>query len=477
MRKSAAQISMWDIYNGVSEAIEQHKPQLIRLLEEHIDFDKLIPVSFKLAFYRHMGRKHKYHLESYIRAFVVQKLLGIPRDTLLLSVLRLSAELRDFCGFDKVPDASQLARFRENYKSYLAEMFEHLVDLTESICREINAKKADYFIYDTTGIELPVAENNPKFFNSKLREAKKLTKSNPNFDPYKAVYAFLPEASRTNPDARQQYINGHFCYATKVGIVTNGLGICRHIAFFDDDFRKRHPEVCSPKTDNPDSDKEIGDSVSLKPVLSDFRAAHPTIDFKTFIGDSSFDSYDIYAMLKNDFSFERACIPMNPRNSKASSAHFDASGTPICPVSGMPFTFLGKSGGKNRSSRFKWVCPGSVQKGSSRVCSCDHPCTDSSYGKCVYTYPDKDFRLYPGVPRATDHWNNLYRHRVAIERTINIFKDSFVLDSGKSHRTVTVKADLFLAGITQLIGVLLADALHKPMKRSTMPGSSSPSST
>ena len=462
MRKSAAQISMWDIYNGVSEAIEQHKPQLIRLLEEHIDFDKLIPVNFKLAFYRHMGRKHKYHLESYIRAFVVQKLLGIPKDTLLLSVLRLSAELRDFCGFDKVPDASQLTRFRENYKSYLAEMFEHLVNLTESICREIDAKKADYFIYDTTGIELPVAENNPKFFNSKLREAKKLAKSNPNFDPYKAVYAFLPEASRTNPDARQQYINGHFCYAAKLGIVTNGLGICRHIAFFDDDFRKRHPEVCSPKTDNPDSDKEIGDSVSLKPVLSDFRAAHPTIDFKTFIGDSSFDSYDIYAMLKNDFSFVRACIPMNPRNSKASSAHFDASGTPICPVSGMPFTFLGKSGGKNRSSRFKWVCPGSVQKGSSRVCCCDHPCTDSSYGKCVYTYPDKDFRLYPGLPRATDHWNNLYRHRVAIERTINIFKDSFVLDSGKSHRTVTVKADLFLAGITQLIGVLLADALHKP---------------
>ena len=194
MRKSAAQISMWDIYNGVSEAIEQHKPQLIRLLEEHIDFDKLIPVNFKLAFYRHMGRKHKYHLESYIRAFVVQKLLGIPKDTLLLSVLRLSAELRDFCGFDKVPDASQLTRFRENYKSYLAEMFEHLVDLTESICREIDAKKADYFIYDTTGIELPVAENNPKFFNSKLREAKKLAKSNPNFDPYKAVYAFLPEA-------------------------------------------------------------------------------------------------------------------------------------------------------------------------------------------------------------------------------------------------------------------------------------------
>ena len=404
MRKSAAQISMWDIYNGVSEAIEQHKPQLIRLLEEHIDFDRFIPVSFKLAFYRHMGRKHKYHLESYIRAFVVQKLLGIPRDTLLLSVLRLSAELRDFCGFDKVPDASQLTRFRENYKSYLAEMFEHLVDLTESICREINAKKADYFIYDTTGIELPVAENNPKFFNSKLREAKKLAKSNPNFDPYKAVYAFLPEASRTNPDARQQYINGHFCYATKVGIVTNGLGICRHIAFFDDDFRKRHPEVCSPKTDNPDSDKEIGDSVSLKPVLSDFRAAHPTIDFKTFIGDSSFDSYDIYALLRRDFRFDRACIPMNPRNSKPLEGlkRLRTSGTPICPVSGMTLHLPRQI---RRQKSFLTLQNGFAlapfKRASLPLAPCDHPCTGySSYGKCVYTYPDKDFRLYPGVPQS-----------------------------------------------------------------------------
>ena len=411
MRKSAVQISLWDIYNGVSEAIEQHKPQLIRLLEEHIDFDRLIPVSFKLAFYRHMGRKHIYHLESFIRAFVIQKLLGIPTDTLLISLLRLCAELRDFCGFDKVPDASQLTRFRDQYRPFLAQMFEDLVELTEPICREIDAKKADYFIYDTTGIELPVAENNPKFFNTKLREAKKLAKSRTDFDPYKAVYSFLPDAAKANPDARQQYINGHFCYAVKAGIVTNGLGICRHIAFFDDDFRIRHPEVSSPKSDCPDKDKEIGDY---------------------------------------------------PRNSKASSSDFDTSGTPICPVTGMPFTFLGKSGGKNRSSRFKWVCPASVPKGSSRVCICEHPCTDSSYGKCVYTYPDKDFRLYPGIPRNTDHWNNLYRYRVTVERTINIFKDSFTLDSGKSHRTATLKADLFLAGIAQLLGVLLADALHKP---------------
>ena len=57
MRKSAVQISLWDTYNGVSEAIEQHKPELIRLLEEHIDYDRLIPVSFKLAFYGLCSRR------------------------------------------------------------------------------------------------------------------------------------------------------------------------------------------------------------------------------------------------------------------------------------------------------------------------------------------------------------------------------------------------------------------------------------
>lgn len=461
MRNKYVQMSLYDIYNEVSGSIEENKPELVRILEEHIDFDELIPVRFKLAFYKRMGRSHKYDLESFIRFFVLQKVFGIPLDSLMISILKCSSELRRFCGFDKVPDASQFTRFREKYSDHLAEMFAYLVDLTEPICREIDSKKADYLIYDTTGIELPVAENNPKFMSTKLKEAKKLGKKDPEFDPYKGVYSLLPDRSHTNPDARQQYINGHFCYAAKAGIVTNGLGIPRHIVLFDEKFRKDHPELAFEKSSDPDSDKELGDSKTLKPVLSDFFSAHPNMSYSTFISDSAMDSYDNYTMLKNDFHFSRMCIPLNPRNSKSSNSEFDASGTPLCPYDGSPFTYLGRSGGKNRSVRFKWVCPKSEQTGNTRRCTCDHPCTDSSYGKCVYTYPDKDLRLYPGIPRNTEHWDNLYRHRVSIERTINIFKDTFVLDSRKSHRSVSAKADLFLAGIVQLIGVLLADSLNK----------------
>lgn len=464
MRNKCVQMSLEDIYNGVSESMESKKSELVSLLEEHINLDELIPYSFHAAFYRRMGRNHIYHLDSFLWFVILKKLFGLSQNMQLINILRCSRELRDLCGFEKVPDASQITRFYQNYCEHIAAMFEHLVDITEPICHEIHAKKADYLIYDTTGIEANVSENNPKFFHTKLKEAKKLAKRNEHYNPYMGVYALLPSESKTNPEIRQQYVNGHFCYAAKAAIVTNGLGIVRHISMFDYTFRKKHPEIVTKRTDNPDTDKEIGDSVALRPVLSDFFAAHKSFHFSTFIADSACDSYDNYSMLKNEFGFSRAVIPMNTRNSKSSNACFDASGTPICPQSGEKFQFLGKSGGRNRSPRFKWICPQSIRipKTGSRVCTCNTPCTDSTYGKCVYTYPDKDFRLYPGVPRDTEHWNHLYKHRVVVERTINLLKDTFALADNKSYSVTTLKADLFLSGIVQLIGVILADKLNQP---------------
>ena len=463
MRNKVVQMSFEDIYNGVSESMESKKSELVALLEEHIDLDELIPHKFRKAFYGKMGRSHIYHLESFLWFVILKKLFGLSQNTQLINVLKCSRELRDLCGFEKVPDASQITRFYQRYCDHIVTMFEHLVDITEPICREINVKKADYLIYDTTGIEANVSENNPKFFNTKLKEAKKLSKGNAGYDPYKGVYSLLPSESKTNPEIRQQYVNGHFCYAAKAAVVTNGLGIVRHISMFDHKFRQKHPETVTKRTDNPDTDKEIGDSVALRPVLSDFFSAHKDFRFSTFIADSACDSYDNYSMLKNEFGFSRAVIPMNSRNSKSSNACFDASGTPICPLSGEKFQFLGKSGGENRSLRFKWVCPKSlpIPKTGSRTCTCVTPCTDSSYGKCVYTYPEKDFRLYPGVPRDTEHWDNLYKHRVTVERTINLLKDTFALADNRSYSIVTLKVDLFLSGIVQLIGVILADKLNK----------------
>ena len=192
MRNKKVQMSFEDIYNGVSESMENRKSELVSLLEEHINLDELIPHSFHTAFYRRMGRGHLYHLDSFIWFLILKKLLGLSQNTQMITILKFSRELRDLCGFDKVPDASQITRFYQNYCEQICAMFEHLVDITEPICRAINEKKADYLIYDTTGIEANVAENNPKFFNTKLKEAKRFAKGNESYNPYIGVYSLLP---------------------------------------------------------------------------------------------------------------------------------------------------------------------------------------------------------------------------------------------------------------------------------------------
>lgn len=456
------QISLSDIYTDVAASLEEDKPLFFRLMDEHIDWDSIIPDSFYRAFHKRMGRKRKYALESFIRALTLQRVFGYVDDTMLLNTLRHSREMRDFCGFAKVPDASKLTRFKQDFCAELADLLKNLVDLTEPICAQIDPDLACCLIFDTTGIESYVAENNPKYLNVKLRQAKQLAKFDPTFDPVKGMYALLPECAASNPAAKQQYINGHFCYAQKAAIITNGLGIIRHIDLLDDDFKRRHTDLSVPKrSDNPDLDKEIGDSSALKPVLNDFFTLHPSLKHSTFIGDSAFDSYDNYSLLLRELSFERAVIPINPRNSRA-CADFNEHGVPVCPRDGTPFTYLGKSGGQNRSLRLKWICHKSLPVGRSRLCDCESPCTSSAYGRCVYTYPHKNLRLYPGLGRDCDEWNSLYNRRVAAERSINTLKSCLCMGERKTSNSLTTKADLFLAAIVQILGVLIAVALHKP---------------
>ena len=469
MQNLNVQTSLPDVYEKVHLSMVEATPKFLRLLKEHINLENLIPSEFYAAFNKDIGRPRDYSLESYIWFHQLKNIIGIPKDSTFLTVLEFSRELREFCGFEKLPAASEITRFRQNFAEYLGLLFERLVEVTEPICRALDPKKSDYLIYDPTGIKAYVAENNPKFLNSKLTQAKAIAKKNPEYDPYKGVYSLLPETAKANSDVKHQYINGHFCYAHKTGIITNGIGIVRHIAFFDDGFRTKHPETNSKKTDDPDLDKEIGDSTSLKPVLSDFFNAHPTFSYKTFIADASFDSYDNYKILHDDFKFSRICIPINPRNSAASHSDFDVNGTPLCPIDKTPFNFIGISSHKSQSKRFKWVCHKSYKLSSYssiRVCICKSPCTTSAYGRCVYTYQHKNLRFYPGIPRGTDHWDNLYRHRTLVERTINIMKDDFGVAQRKSHSLFTAKADIFLAGITQLLGVILAHAIkqHKLFK-------------
>lgn len=75
-----------------------------------------------------------------------------------------------------------------------------------------------------------------------------------------------------NTAIQQMYINGHFCYSYKFGILTNGSGIVRHISFYNKDFLDSHPEIIVEK-----KDKSLADAKTLIPTLDDFFKKHPLI--------------------------------------------------------------------------------------------------------------------------------------------------------------------------------------------------------
>lgn len=126
-------MSLEDIYNNLTLSLENKNSNLVSLLEEHIHLDELIPHSFKSAFYNRMGRSHIYHLDSLLWFFILKKIFGFSQNTQMINVLKCSCELRDLCGFSKIPDNSQISRFLHNFSQHIVALFQHLVDITEPI--------------------------------------------------------------------------------------------------------------------------------------------------------------------------------------------------------------------------------------------------------------------------------------------------------------------------------------------------------
>ena len=156
------QLSLNDIFQDCQKKFEDDKPAFLALLEEHIDLDEIIPISFKNHFYARAGRTRKYPLHALLWALIIQRIFSIPTDQLLLVILQYSKPLRDFCGFTKVPDASKITRFKQDFLDDLQSVFDNLVDYTEPICQAIDSAKAGMTIFDSSGIEAFVTENNPK---------------------------------------------------------------------------------------------------------------------------------------------------------------------------------------------------------------------------------------------------------------------------------------------------------------------------
>lgn len=151
--------------------------------------------------------------------------------------------------------------------------------MTESVCQAIDSAKADMTIFDSSSIEAFVTENNPKYVNRIIKQLKAYAKNhnfNKSYNPYKAAYGSMPSHILANPEIKQLYINEHFCYVFKFGIITNSLGIARHISFYNKELMNSYPDIIvEKKTHSPYEDKSVHDSKLLILILQNFCKAFP----------------------------------------------------------------------------------------------------------------------------------------------------------------------------------------------------------
>lgn len=147
------QLSLADIFTDCQNKFDNDKYEFLSILEETIDLDEIVPVSFVSHFHAATGRPRRHLLYPMLKALLLQRIFSIPTISLLIVFLKYSQELRDFCGFSVVPDASKFTRFKQDFLLDLQSMFDHLIDLTEPICQKLNPALADMTIFDTSGIE------------------------------------------------------------------------------------------------------------------------------------------------------------------------------------------------------------------------------------------------------------------------------------------------------------------------------------
>lgn len=171
------------------------------------------------------------------------------------------------------------------------------------------------------------------------------------------------------------------------------------------------------------------DSVSM--LISAYELLHRFSDFSwsMVLLDSAHDAipiYQFFSKLKIN-----SLIDLNERRKGQSTYKDDfflsPSGIPIC-TKGLEM----KDNGYDYSRcRRKYRCP-LVSNG---VVTCDSPCSDSSYGRCIYTYTKDNPRLFPPIPRDSLEWKNTYKRRTAAERCNKREKLDYSLEAGRHRST------------------------------------------
>lgn len=81
---SYKQLSLVDIFTDCQNKFDNDKYKFLSLLDETINFDEIVPVSFLSHFHALTGRPRKHLLYPMLKALLLQLIFSIPTVSLLI---------------------------------------------------------------------------------------------------------------------------------------------------------------------------------------------------------------------------------------------------------------------------------------------------------------------------------------------------------------------------------------------------------
>ena len=78
------QLTLAEIFEDCQNKFDNDKYQFLSLLDEAINLDEIVPVSFVSHFHAQTGRPRKHQLYPMLKALLLQRIFSIPTDTLLI---------------------------------------------------------------------------------------------------------------------------------------------------------------------------------------------------------------------------------------------------------------------------------------------------------------------------------------------------------------------------------------------------------
>jgi hypothetical protein len=195
-----------------------------------------------------------------------------------------------------------------------------------------------------------------------------------------------------------------------------------------------------------------------------FAATHEAVDLLGFhLATVSLDkAHDAMALYRLGVEYWHldSVIPLNERNTGhfhfAPPLRVTEDGLPIC-LAEQPMLYQGYCA---KRMRLKWRCPLAAKGQPLATCPhFAHECSDSSYGRTVYTYPRQNYRLFSPLRRGSPLWELHADRRSCAERSIKRKK----LDFGLDHTRIAGRERWFfrvmLAAMCQHLD---AWAMHAP---------------